>query len=199
MKKKQQMTKKLAKLPSLQRVNCKQILKQDTDGIPERILWRCQFWKKSVDVKKIMKNHPACQELWYTSGCYLSKMSYMSYQVSADNICKQFGPKLGLTKCQVWSVSNQFDTLMVFLKEFFEEINFEKKSADDKICEKLYSMQSETGIEKLLVSADRKYWRLLITFANSLDPNQVRHIVGLDLDPICLTLRWYSWKIFWKY
>ena len=33
------------------------------------------------------------------------------------------------------------------------------------------------------------YWyRLLITFANSLDPDQARHFVGPDLDPNCLTL-----------
>ena len=29
---------------------------------------------------------------------------------------------------------------------------------------------------------------LLITFANSLDPDQARHFVGPDLGPICLTL-----------
>ena len=39
---------------------------------------------------------------------------------------------------------------------------------------------------------------LLIKFANSLDPDQARHFVGPDLDPICLTLRWYSWQIFSK-
>ena len=27
-----------------------------------------------------------------------------------------------------------------------------------------------------------------VTFANSLDPDQARHIVGPDLDPNCLTL-----------
>ena len=40
---------------------------------------------------------------------------------------------------------------------------------------------------------------LLITFANSLDPDQAQQNVGSDLDPNCLTLWWYSWKmIFWK-
>ena len=32
--------------------------------------------------------------------------------------------------------------------------------------------------------------RLLINFANSLDPDQVRQNAGPDLDPICLTIRW---------
>ena len=39
---------------------------------------------------------------------------------------------------------------------------------------------------------------MLITFANSLDPDQARQNVGPDLDPSCLTLWWYSWKNFLK-
>ena len=45
---------------------------------------------------------------------------------SAANICKEFGPRSGLTKCRAWSRSKLFDTLIVFLKEFFEKVNFEK-------------------------------------------------------------------------
>ena len=41
----------------------------------------------------------------------------------------------------------------------------------------------------LSASADF-FCRLLIIFASSLDPDQARHIVGPDLDPDCLTLRW---------
>ena len=47
---------------------------------------------------------------------------------SADNLCKQFGPRQGLKFCQSWSCSKPFDTLIVFVKEFFE---LWKKSADD--------------------------------------------------------------------
>ena len=42
------------------------------------------------------------------------------------------------------------------------------------------------------------FFFLLITFANSLDPYQVQPNVRPDLDPNCLTLWWYSWKIFSK-
>ena len=35
------------------------------------------------------------------------------------------------TKCRIWSGSKLVDTLIVFLKEFFEKDNFEKKSADN--------------------------------------------------------------------
>ena len=41
---------------------------------------------------------------------------------SAYNLCKQFEP----TKCRAWSVSNLFDTVVVFLKEFFEKVYFQK-------------------------------------------------------------------------
>ena len=36
--------------------------------------------------------------------------------------------------------------------------------------------------------ASGKFCRLLIIFANSLDPDQARQNVGPDLDPYCLTL-----------
>ena len=44
--------------------------------------------------------------------------------------------------------------------------------------------------------ASGDFCRLLITFANSLDQDQTRQMVGSDLDPMCLTFWWYSWKIF---
>ena len=42
------------------------------------------------------------------------------------------------------------------------------------------------------------YQRLLLTFANSLGPDQARQNVGPDLDPNCLTLGWCSGKNFSK-
>ena len=41
----------------------------------------------------------------------------------ADNLCKQFETRSG---------SKLFDTMVVFMKEFFEKVDFEKKSEDDK-------------------------------------------------------------------
>ena len=40
--------------------------------------------------------------------------------------------------------------------------------------------------------------RLLIIFANSLDPDQAQQNVGPDLHPNCLTLWQYSWQIFFE-
>ena len=61
---------------------------------------------------------------------------------SADNLCKQFGPRSGPTKHGAWSRSKLLDTLIVFLKEYFEKVNFEKKSQQmTKDDEKLPSRQ----------------------------------------------------------
>ena len=51
---------------------------------------------------------------------------------SADDLCKQFGPRSGPTKCRAWSGSKLFDTLMIFLKEFFKKVNFEKNQQTAK-------------------------------------------------------------------
>ena len=50
----------------------------------------------------------------------------------ADTLCKQFRPRTGPTKCRAWAWSKLFDTLMVFLKEFFEKVNFEKNQQTTK-------------------------------------------------------------------
>ena len=56
--------------------------------------------------------------------------------LSADYICKQFGPRPGPTKWKMLSVGPDLDpsclTLIVFLKQFFKKSDFEKKSADDR-------------------------------------------------------------------
>ena len=61
---------------------------------------------------------------------------------SADNFCKQFRSRSGLTKCQAWSGSKLFDTLIKYLKEFFQKIDFEKNQQTTKKHAKLPSRQS---------------------------------------------------------
>ena len=46
---------------------------------------------------------------------------------SAENLCKQFGPRSGPTECRSWSGSKPFDTLIVFLKECIKKVDFEKR------------------------------------------------------------------------
>ena len=61
---------------------------------------------------------------------------------SAENFCEQFGPRSGPTKCRARSEFKLFDTLMVFLKEFFGKIDFEKNEQTSKMHAKLPSKQS---------------------------------------------------------
>ena len=61
---------------------------------------------------------------------------------------------------------------------FFEKVNFEK----------LFNSYHSRG----------DFCHLLITFANSLYPDQAQQNVGPDLDPNNLTVWWYSWIFLWK-
>ena len=47
--------------------------------------------------------------------------------LSANNLCKQFGPRSGPTGHQAFSESRLFDTLMVFLNNFAKKLDFEEK------------------------------------------------------------------------
>ena len=64
----------------------------------------------------------------------------LDIRLSADNLCKQFEPRSDPTKFWARSGSKLFVTLMVFLKEFFEKVDFEKNQATKKHA-KLHIMQ----------------------------------------------------------
>ena len=77
------------------------------------------------------KDYSICSSLFWPHYVFASEISKIQYRQlnlvsSADNLCKQFRPRSGSTKCL-------FDTLMdqVFLKESFGNIIFCKKSAGD--------------------------------------------------------------------
>ena len=50
----------------------------------------------------------------------------MVFFVVFDNLYKKFVPRSGPTVCQSWSWSKPFETLKVFLKEVFKNVNLEK-------------------------------------------------------------------------
>ena len=117
-------------------------------------------------------NHGSTKILWVQDKMELKgPICFLSFQVvmkekssvvivpcqlvpSADNLCKQFGPRSGPTLCRAWSWSKLFDTLMVFQKEFFQKKKwFWKLSADEKKHAKLPS-------SKIMVSScSGKFWR----------------------------------------
>ena len=51
---------------------------------------------------------------------------------SANNLCKQFGPRSGPTICRAWSGSKLFDTLTVFKKVDFENVNISRQQKSMK-------------------------------------------------------------------
>ena len=109
-----------------------------------------------------------------------------------DKLCKQFGPRSGPTKRRAWSGSKLIDTQLVFLKEFFEKVDFEKKSADNKKHEKYPGGQEWTLILLILLvlkimSAHNVYciysyalWILFVMEANNI--NLIRLLLRVYID-----------------
>ena len=60
--------------------------------------------------------------------------------------------------------------------------------SDESLCHLLILLKSNFSKKKIRNTTS--------AFLNRLNPDQARQNVGHDLDPICLTLWWYSWKIF---
>ena len=95
------------------------------------------------------------QNLQQIIGSLLTLCLLMS---SAVILCNQFGPRSGPKKHWVWSGTRLFDTQMAFLKEIFEKINFEKKSAGAK-----KSWKNSEHAKSHQVGGNQKhqyYWRL---------------------------------------
>ena len=69
------------------------------------------------------KPRPASLILQSVSPVIVNKLTLYVPVSFADNICKQFGPWSGPTKRRAWSGSKLFDTLEVFMKEYFENVN----------------------------------------------------------------------------
>ena len=101
--------------------------------------------------------YDTCQRCCYLSSSYLSVISWSCNLIndhndavsdlthcllvsSADNICEQFGPRSG---------SKLFDTLMVFLKEFFETFDFEKNQQTTTKRENFPRRQRVKFIQKI--------------------------------------------------
>ena len=66
------------------------------------------------------------------------------------NLCKQFGSRSGPTKCRAWSGSKLFDTLIIFLKDFFEKIYLKKaKNKNNKKHRHWKGMQNYPACKEL--------------------------------------------------
>ena len=105
---------------------------------------------------------------------------------------------LRLMKCdQITKQKNSDESLIsdIWYKKYPCEIS--------KICCSAFVKKKNKGQTYFVqcfnsFTASGHFCHLLITFANSLDTDQARQNVGPDLNPNCLTLWWYSLKIFSK-
>ena len=116
---------------------------------------------------------------------------------TADNLCKQFGPRSGPTNRRACSWSKLLDFLMVFLKEFFNIVDFEvsrqqknvKKISGDKELISKYKINILTlcllanfaciivvcGFFFSKKTFSKKSFRNTIRVSNNLDPDQAWH------------------------
>ena len=108
--------------------------------------WTCgSQWAKIRGIPWTNTHNMAAAYLFIQSSSFYVNYLFTLFLLvsSADNLCKQLGPRSGLTKCQAWSGSKLFDTLIVFQKNFFQKKNdFEKKKQQTtKMHAKLPSRQ----------------------------------------------------------
>ena len=84
--------------------------------------------KQVLDVRKQLREICLQQQLPIESSRQdTTKIRYsqcLAWLLSADNLCKQFGPRSGPTEFWSRSGSKPFDTVIVFLKEFLLKVNF---------------------------------------------------------------------------
>ena len=178
----QQTTKKHAKLLSWQRVNkstlilwllvssadnlCKQFGSRSFRAwsgskLFDTLMVFLKEFSDEVDLEKIQLTTKKHAKLLCRQRVNKSTLILWLLVSSADNFYKLFGSRSGQTRCRAWSGSKLFVTLMLFLKEFSEEVDFEKNQQTTKKHAKLLSRQrvnKSTLILWLLVSsADNLY------------------------------------------
>ena len=83
---------------------------------------------------------------------------------SSDKFCKHFGPRWGPPKRRAWSRSNLFDTQMLFQKEFFEKVDFEKNQQTTKKHENFPRRQRVKSEENIQTLVRMLYLCSLISF-----------------------------------
>ena len=64
------------------------------------------IWWTANHLSKIQIKHEGPESLtWILSPTFVTQIEIIWFLSSADNLCKQFGPRPGLTKCWSWSRS----------------------------------------------------------------------------------------------
>ena len=140
--------------------------------------WTCgSQWAKIRGIPWTNTHNMAAAYLFIQSSSF-----YVNYLLtlfllvsSADNLCKQLGPRSGLTKCQAWSGSKLFDTLIVFIpKRFFSKKKWfwKKKTADNKNACKI-TQQAKVSRRLQLVPKQMHSGRMKPYLANNLSQKAI--------------------------
>ena len=94
--------------------------------VPNRLCWTACRFTQHICRWLTIKQTFSCRLTLFPQNDFLTLCILVS---SADNLCKQFGSKSGPTICRVWSGSQLFDTLIMFLKEFFKKVNIRQQKS----------------------------------------------------------------------
>ena len=122
-------------------------------------------------------------------------MNDVCYRSSADNLCKQPGPR---PKHPSSSGSNLVDTQMVFMKEFFEKVDFEKNQQTTKKNEIFSRWQRDERVNRQLLPVWIRFlWNMTSILGNI-------SLMGCDhFQYQCLIYtqknNWRILKFFWLY
>ena len=146
-------------------------------------LWR--NWRK-LQINNVSSIRNQGWKLLSKLFCLLSeKWSTLKGKILLAVVCRKANRK---------SKDNKLTIFFLFCLEIGFDISW-KLSPKETICMKCQSLFSGKNKKKYFkisllkfFPASGKLCRFLITFANSLDPDQAPQNIGPDLDPSCLTL-----------
>ena len=119
--------------------------------------------------------------LWFSAAlCIFCDFAMNRINVTVTAMCNHNVDDIGCLHCRFSASFYNWEEFCDFLFAFLHSKSFLKGA----------------NLNSFPASGD--FCPLLITFANSLDPDQAQQNVGPDLDPNWLTHWWYSCKVFLK-
>ena len=129
----------------------------------------------------------------YLFECHIGILTLCLLVLSADNLCKKFGPRSGSTKCWAWSWSKLYDTPKAFLKDFFEKVDFERYQQTTK------NRENYPGCKELLFNHNPNFlfFEPVHEIFNNVPPAkpQINLLIwAVWSEPLLVAWIWYDYK-----
>ena len=105
-----------------------------------------------LTLHKCCKYQNTCQGLLICLHREIRKFTPYLLLSSADDLCKQFGHRSGMTFSRAWSWSKLFDTAMVFMKVFLKTSILKKKISRRQNFMQIFPAWKELKISRPLVT-----------------------------------------------